>query len=116
MEPALSSTAQLMITIIPIAGIAVGGVIVFFFLLWNHRQRMAQINQGMEPRRLVDLGTFSLLLGLVSGAVGVALTVVQLLVGANGYGLLGGLIPLMVGVAFLVFFRMRGRGELERSE
>lgn len=104
MQQVPSPAAQLMITVIPIVGIVVAGVVVFFFLLWNHRQRMAQIQQGMKPEPLIDLKSFSLLLGLLSTAVGVVLTLAALLARQGGYGLLGGLIPLAVGIGFLVYY------------
>lgn len=106
MDRVPSPAAQLMITVIPIVGIVVAGVVVFFFLLWNHRQRMAQIERGMTPPPLINLRSFSLLLGLLATAVGLALTVVSLLAERGGYGLLGGLIPLSVGVGFLVYYRI----------
>ncbi|MFP4302644.1 MAG: DUF6249 domain-containing protein [Alkalispirochaetaceae bacterium] len=106
METVPSPAAQLMITIIPIVGIVFGSTVVVFFLLWNHKQRMAQIERGMQPRRIIDLRTFSLLLGLLSGAVGLALTLFHLVLGDGGYGLLGGLIPLAVGLGFLAFYRI----------
>ena len=103
-----SPAAQLMITIIPIVGIVTGSAVVFFFLLWNHKQRMAQIERGVEPGQLIDLRTFSLLLGILSTAVGVVLSLFQLLAGQRGYGLLGGLIPLAVGIGFLAFYWIDG--------
>lgn len=104
METVPSPAAQLMITIIPIVGIVLGSTVILLFLLWNHKQRMAQIERGMQPRRILDLRTFSLLLGLLSGAVGLALSLFQVAVAGGGYGLLGGLIPLAVGVGFLAFY------------
>ncbi len=113
MQSVPSPVAQLMITVIPMVGIVVAGVVVFFFLLWNHRQRMAQIERGMNPPPLIDLERFSLLLGLLAVAVGLVLTIVALLAYRGGYGLLGGLIPLAVGVGFLLYYRIaetkRGR-------
>lgn len=106
MERVPSPAAQLMITVIPIVGIVVAGVVVFFFLLWNHRQRMAQIERGIKPEPLIDLKSFSLLLGLLATAVGLVLTVVSLLARQGGYGLLGGLIPFAAGVSFLVYYRI----------
>lgn len=113
MESVPSAAVQLMITIIPIVGIVVAGVLVFAFLRWNHQQRMALIARGMVPQPFIDLGRFSLLLGLLSVAVGAVLTAVVLVVGGAGYAILGGLIPLAAGVAFLVFHRL-SEGPAER--
>jgi hypothetical protein len=106
-----SPAAQLIITIIPIVGIVMGAVVIIVFLRWNHQQRMALIDQGIAPPRMLDLRAFSLLAGLLSGAVGLALTVVQLILaqGDAGYGLLGGVIPLAVGIGFLGYYGVTGR-------
>jgi hypothetical protein len=109
-ETTPSPAAQVMITIIPIVGIVMGTMVILFFLRWNHQQRMAMIQQGMTPPRLVDLRAFSLLAGFLSAAVGLALTVVQLALGqADGFGLLGGVVPLAVGIGFLGYYRFSGR-------
>ncbi|NBB89980.1 MAG: hypothetical protein GVY23_02105 [Spirochaetes bacterium] len=106
MESVPSPAAQLMVTVIPIVGIVVAGVMVFFFLLWSHRQRMAQIERGMKPPPVIDLKRFSLLFGLLATAVGLVLTLVAVLAERGGYGLLGGLIPISVGVSFLVYYHI----------
>lgn len=113
MERVPSPAAQLMITVIPIVGIVIAGVLIFFFLLWNHRQRMAQIERGMRPAPLIDIRSFSLLLGLLATAVGLVLTIVALLARQGGYGLLGGLTPLAVGVGFLLYYRIASSNRSE---
>ena len=97
-----------MITVIPIVGIATGGVIIFFFLLWRHRQRMEIIRQGREPRDAFDVRSFSLLAGLVAGSVGLVLTLFILIKDGTTYSLLGGLIPLSVGISLVVYSSLRG--------
>lgn len=102
-----STAAQVMITIIPITGIFIGGVIVFFFLLWRHKQRMELIRSGKEPRDTFDLRSFSLLAGLVAGAVGFVLTIFILFKDGASYSLLGGLIPLSVGMSLIAYFMLQ---------
>jgi hypothetical protein len=97
-----------MITVIPIAGIFVAGVLVFFFFYWNHRQRMAQIERGMKPELPIDIERFSLLVGLLSTAVGLVLTLVAFLARKGTYGLLGGLITLAAGIGFLLYYKIAG--------
>lgn len=104
-EPA--AAAQVMITIIPIVGIVTGGAVIFFFLLWRHRQRMELIKQGKQPIDPIDLRTFSMLAGLVSGAVGFVLTIFIMVKDGATYSLLGGLIPLSVGVSLVVFSMLK---------
>ena len=40
---AASPATQVIIAIIPIVGIVIGGVVVFFYLLWRHREISLQI-------------------------------------------------------------------------
>lgn len=104
-----SLAAQVIIAVIPIVGIVMGCVVVFFYLLWNHREKIALIERGgFEPKRL-DLETFSLLAGLVLVCVGIVLCILFLVLQGFSYGFLGGAIPLAVGASLLVFFFMRRR-------
>ena len=105
-----SAAAQVMITIIPIAGIVIGGVIVFFFLLWRHNQRMELIRRGIEPKDTFDLQTFSLLAGLVACAVGFVLTIFIMFKDGASYSLMGGLIPLSVGMSLIAFYVLQQNG------
>jgi hypothetical protein len=102
-----SAAAQVIIAIIPIVGIFMGGVVVFFFLLWDHKRRSLMIRQGIVPERRFDLETFSLLGGLLNLGIGFVLTLFFLLKEGVSYGLLGGLIPLAIGISLTVFFFIR---------
>lgn len=99
-----STAAQVMITVIPIVGIVMGSVIVFFFLLWRHKQRMELIRQGKEPSDAFDVRSFSLLAGLIAGAVGFVLTIFIMFKEGASYSLLGGLIPLGVGLSLMAYY------------
>jgi len=100
--------AQVIIAVIPIVGIVMGAVVIFFYLLWIHRRRTLLIKAGQYKRPDFDLSTFSLLTGLLLGSVGITLTIFLVLMEANpGYGLLGGIIPLSMGVGLLAFYRIK---------
>jgi hypothetical protein len=109
MELPPSAAAQVIISIIPIAGIFMGAVVVFFYLLWNHRQKMLLIKTGNYSRPDFDLLSFSLLAGLLLACVGISLTVFLAVVQGFNYTLLGGIIPLSIGVGLLIFFGMKQR-------
>ncbi|MCL2174886.1 MAG: hypothetical protein FWB73_02460 [Treponema sp.] len=100
----ISTSAQVIIAIIPIVGIVMGSVVIFFYLLWNHRRRSLLIKAGLYTRPNFHLLTFSLLSGLLLGTVGVALTILLIVIGNTSYGLLGGIIPLSMGVGLLAFY------------
>ena len=103
-----STTAQVIIAIIPIVGIVMGSVVVFFYLLWDHRRKTLSIEAGQYTKPDFNLLTFSLLSGLLLGSVGVALTVLlALVVKEASYGLLGGIIPLSMGIGLLAFYMIK---------
>jgi hypothetical protein len=106
-EQTSSSAAQVIIAIIPIVGIVMGSVVVFFYLLWNHKRRTLLIKAGQFKRPGFDLLTFSLLTGLLLSSVGLALTIVLVLALGINLGLLGGIIPLAVGIGLLVYYGIK---------
>jgi len=111
MEQISSAAAQIIITVIPIVGIVMGAAVIFFYLLWNHRRRTLLINAGHYTRPDFDLLSFSLLAGLLLGSVGLALTVFLAIVTGRTYGLLGGLIPLSMGVGLLAYYCIKRRAK-----
>ena len=110
MEQISSTAAQIIISIIPIAGIFMGSVVIFFYFLWNHRQKILLIKAGHYSRPKFDLRSFSLLAGLLLSSVGIALTVLLSIIEGASYGLLGGLIPLSMGIGLLTHYMIK-RGE-----
>jgi hypothetical protein len=107
MEQPPSTVAQVIISIIPIVGIVMGAVVVFFYLLWNHRQKTLLIKTGNYTRPDFDLLSFSLLTGLLLTSVGISLTVFLVMVQGLNYVLLGGIIPFSCGVGLLIYFGMK---------
>lgn len=110
MEQISSAAAQVIIAIIPIVGIVMTSVVIFFYLLWNHRRRTLLIQAGHYNRPDFDLLSFSLLTGLLLSSVGIALTVLLIIIEGAGYGLLGGIIPLSMGAGLLGFYGIK-RGD-----
>jgi hypothetical protein len=110
MEQIYSSAAQVIIAIIPIVGIVMGSVVIFFYLLWAHRRKTLLIKAGQYNKPNFDLLAFSLLCGLLLSTVGIALTVLLSIVEGASYGLLGGIIPLSMGVGLTANYIIR-RGE-----
>jgi hypothetical protein len=102
-----SSAAQIIVAIIPIVGIVMSAVLVFFYLLWNHRRKMLLIKAGQYARPEFDLLSFSLLTGLLLSCIGLGLTVFLALVLGRNYGVLGGIIPLAIGVGLLLYYAIR---------
>jgi hypothetical protein len=109
MELSPSAAAQVIVSIIPIVGIVMSAVVAFFYLLWNHRQKMLLIKTGNYLKPGFDLLSFSLLAGLLLTSVGIALTVFFTAGWGFSYALLGGIIPLSIGIGLLVYFGMKRR-------
>ena len=105
-----TSAAQIIIAIIPIVGIIMGSLVIFFYLFWNHRRRTLLIQSGHYTRPEFNLLTFSLLSGLLLSSVGIALTALLAVTEKKDlYGLLGGLIPLAMGIGLLAFYIIKRR-------
>ena len=84
-----------------------GSVVVFFYLLWNHRRRTLLIKAGQFKRPEFDLLAFCLFAGLLLTAVGLALTIFLVIALGANFGLLGGIIPLSVGTGLLAYYGIR---------
>jgi hypothetical protein len=104
-----SSVAQIIIAIIPMVGLVLISVLVFFYLLWHHRRKILLIKAGQYHNEDFDLLSFSLLTGLLLASLGAGLTVFFVIIDA-GYGLLGGIIPLAIGAGLLAFYFVK-RGD-----
>ena len=101
----MEEAAKVIIAIIPIVGIFMGSVVIFFYLLWNHRRRALLIKAGLYSKPDFNLLSFSLLSGLLLSSVGIALTLfLSIAVDDASYGLLGGVIPLSMGIGLLAFY------------
>lgn len=106
MTTTLSPAAQIIISIIPIVGIVIGGVVIFFYLLWHHKHVSLQIKTGTFRHINFNWHLFSLLAGLLLTGVGIVLTVLFLIVRGADYAVLGGLIPLACGISLIVFYKL----------
>ena len=102
-----STAAQIIITVIPIVGIVMGGIVLFFFLYWNYKEKILIIEKGQFQKHEFDLNSFSLFSGLVLTSIGVCLVVFFVLIEGFSYSALSGLIPLSLGASLLVFFVIR---------
>ena len=102
-----STAAEILISLSPIVGIVMGCTVIFFFLLWNHQQRMLLIEKGLYKRTPFDLTIFSLFSGLILTSIGVSLVVFFFIKEGFSWGLFSGLIPLSLGASMLIFFVVR---------
>ncbi len=106
MDNALNSTAQIVMAVVPIVGIAIGGITIFFYLLWRHHEIKLQIQTGTFVPTKFNLRIFSLLSGLLLTAIGFMLTIVFAIIDGFQYSILAGLLPLAVGLSLLLFYKI----------
>jgi len=107
-----TAAAQIIISIIPIVGIVMGSVVIFFYLLWYHKRRTLLIQAGQFNPPRFDFLSFSLLAGLLLAAVGLALTVFLVIALGINMGLLGGIIPLSCGIGLLFYYLIKRNGKV----
>ncbi len=110
MREAPAIAAQIIITIVPIVGIVMGSVVAFFYLLWHHKRTVLLIQKGMYVPPVFDLLGFSLIAGLLLSSTGIVLTIFLGVLEGFGYGVLGGVIPLALGISLLAYYGLR-RGD-----
>jgi hypothetical protein len=96
--------AQIIIAVVPIVGIVMGAVVVFFYLLWRHRQIVRQIEAGVYTKPTFDLYSFCILSGFLLTGIGLVLSILFLCIEGVGYTLLGGLIPFALGGSLIAFY------------
>ena len=110
--------AQIIIAAIPIVGIIMGAVVVFFYLLWRHRQIIHQIKAGGYIRPVFDLYLFCILAGFLLTGTGFVLSVLFLCIEGISYTLLGGLIPFALGISLIAFYSVirRDRNKVATNE
>lgn len=107
--PTPSTAAQVIVSIIPIVGIVMGCIVIFFYLFWNYKLKIHMIDKGIYTRVPFDLDIFSLLSGIVLCILGLVLMISFLIIDGFSYGALGGLIPLSIGLSLLIFFIVRSK-------
>ncbi len=107
MQSLPSTAAQIIVTIIPIVGIVMGCIVIFLFLLYNHRQKMLMIEKGIIEKNNFDLDVFSLFSGIFLLGIGLSLTIFFSIKEGAGYSILSGIIPLSAGISLILFFIIR---------
>ena len=102
-----SKAAQILVALIPIVAIVMAAVLVFFAFLWKHRENKTRIIKGSyNPPQKRNYQAFSLLLGLCLVGVGLVLTALFAIMDKISWSILGGLIPLVLGIALLIFYKI----------
>ncbi len=99
-----STAAQIIISIIPLAGIAIGGTVVLLSVLWRHTERKMQIKSGSLKPSNFNYKAYVLLIGLLLTGIGLMLSLFFLATNGFSSSMLGGLMPFTIGVCLLIFY------------
>ena len=102
-----SNSHKIVLFLVPIFGIVFGSALLFFLLLFWHKQRMELIRTGLYKPWQLDLRVFSFFLGLLLTFVGAGLSLVFILVLGKSLAMLGGLIPFALGLSLLSFYKLQ---------
>jgi len=100
-----SSSYRFVLYLIPISGIVFGTTLLFFIFYWWYRQRMEIIRQGLYRPIEFNLKTYSFFLGLLLTFTGLVLSIVFIIALGKSTAILGGLVPLAVGLSLLSFYK-----------
>lgn len=101
-----SPAAQVIIAIVPIVGITFSAIVIFFALLWKHIETKLRISKNTYNPPVFNWKLFSLFAGLCLIGVGFSITLLFILISGLSYGLLGGVIPLVLGIMLVIFYRL----------
>ncbi|MCQ2585767.1 MAG: hypothetical protein MJ185_09255 [Treponema sp.] len=98
--------AQVIIALVPIVGISFSALVIFFALLWKHTEIKLRISKNTYNPPVFNWKLFSLFAGLCLIGTGFSISVIFLIVSGITYGLLGGIIPFVLGIMFLIFYKL----------
>jgi hypothetical protein len=102
-----SAAAQIIVTIIPIVGIIMGSMVIYFYIYYNHKQKLLMIEKGIIKKKNFDLDIFSIFTGLLLFCIGLCLSIFFIVNEGISYGLLSGIIPFSCGVSLIVYYIIR---------
>ena len=98
-----SQAAQVVIAVIPIAGIMKGGAVALLYLIYAHKQKMLMIEKGVFRKTRIDLRGIVFFSGFPLSATGLGLTIFFAIKEGINYGMLSGIIPLFIGISFIIY-------------
>lgn len=101
----LSGASQVVFSLVPMLGVLFGTFLFFSLFYFYHKQKMLMIEKGFYKPLRLNWNLIFFVSGLIIGFSGLVITIVFVLNGISGIELLGGGIPLAVGLAiFLSYF------------
>jgi uncharacterized membrane protein len=100
-----SNSYKIVLYLVPIFGIVFGSGFLFSIFYWWHKQRIEMIRFNLYKPVHFNLRLYSFFLGLLLTFTGFVLSLVFIMVLGNSLAMLGGLLPLAVGLSLLTFYK-----------
>jgi hypothetical protein len=100
-----SNSYKIVLYLVPIFGIVFGSGFLFSIFYWWHKQRIEMIRFNLYKPVQFNLRLYSFFLGLLLTFTGFVLSLVFIMVLGNSLAMLGGLLPLAVGLSLLTFYK-----------
>ena len=100
-----SGAADILLSLVPTIGIIFGTTLLFFYFYWQFQQKKELIKHNKYTLNSFDKWrSISLLMGCLNSVIGVAISILFLLLDGLSYILFGGIIPFAAGIGFLSFY------------
>lgn len=104
-QPNESNSYKIVLYLVPIFGIVFGSGFLFSLFYWWHKQRLELIRSNLYKPVQFNLRLYSFFLGLLLTFTGFVLSLVFIMVLGKSLAMLGGLLPLAVGLSLLTFYK-----------
>ena len=100
-----SGAGDILLSLVPMIGIIFGTTLLFFYFYWQYQQKKELIRHDQYvPPGFDRWRSVCLLIGCLSSVIGMAMSVLFLLLSGISPALFGGLVPFAVGIGFLFFY------------
>jgi hypothetical protein len=102
-----SNGYKIVLFLVPIFGIVFGSILLSVISYFWYKQRLELIKSGLYKPSGFDFRIYSFFVGLVLSFTGIALSVVFIIVLGNSLAMLGGVIPLAIGLSLLTYYKLQ---------
>ena len=109
MDVNVTPAAQVIVSLFPIVGIIMATLLLFFYLLWHHKETIMRIKHGIYNPLKLEFLNLCLLSGILLTILGLTLTVFFVCIHTLDYTLLLGLSPFAIGVSLLIYYKITNR-------
>jgi hypothetical protein len=97
---------KIVLYFVPIVGIIFGAILLFSIFYWWHKQRIELIRSNLYKPVQFNIRMFSFFLGLLLTFTGFVLSLVFIIVMGKSMAVLGGLVPLAIGLSLLTYYKL----------